>query len=273
MLDNASSFSGFMLGTLEERNDITTAEGRAQFLAQARPLIQAMPEIALKLQLQRQVALKSAVSDAELQQFLSVKQTNGYVPAPIASSSAVDPQEGMPADAPIKGRQFTPKKAWTKDWQKPDRLAIGAIRSKAAPVKLIRRSYLLTLLHPSLAKETLEKLAVDKIPDELHLWITALATCNEGSFAGLCDVLRAQFPAQIAEVEIDAASDKALIAEMSYEEAYSEYLDSIHKLRARQLRQESNDLMMKININQASPEDMQRYREVMVVIAKLHPSE
>jgi hypothetical protein len=50
-------------------------------------------------------------------------------------------------------------------------------------------------------------------------------------------------------------------------------LDSIHKLRARQLRQESNDLMMKINLNQASPEDMQRYREVMVVIAKLHPSE
>jgi DNA primase len=273
MLDNASSFSGFMLGTLAERNDIETAEGRAQFLAEARPLIQAMPEIALKLQLQRQVALKSSVSDAELQQFLAVKPTTGFVPALKNSKPDVDPQEGMPADAPAAGKQFSGKRAWTKDWQKPDRMAIGAIRSKAAPVKLIRRSRLLTLLHPLLAKETLEKLGVDRIPEELSAWIAALSQCNVGSFAGLCDVLRAEFPEQITEVEIDAASDKALIAEMSHDEAYTEYLDSIHKLRARQLRQESNDLMMKIGLNQASAEDMQRYRDVMVIIAKLHPSE
>jgi DNA primase len=273
MLDSASSFSGFMLGTLAERNDLETAEGRAQFLAEARPLIQAMPEIALKLQLQRQVALKSAVSDAELQQFLATKVTTGFAAAPKAAQSNVDPQEGMPADAPASGRQFSGKRAWTKDWQKPDRMAIGAIRSKAAPVKLIRRSLLLTLLHPMLAKEPLEKLGVDRIPEELSAWIAALSQCNEGSFAGLCDVLRGGFTAQIAEVEIDAASDKALIAEMSYEEAYTEYVDSIHKLRTRQLRQESNDLMTKIGLNQASAEDVQRYRDVMVIIAKLHPVE
>jgi hypothetical protein len=152
-------------------------------------------------------------------------------------------------------------------------MAIGAIRSKAAPVKLIRRSHLLTLLHPLLAKETLDKLGVDRIPEELSEWIAALSQCNEGSFAGLCDVLRESFSERIAEVEIDAASDKALIAEMSYDEAYTEYVDSIHKLRARQLRQESHDLMMKIGLNQASAEDMQRYRDVMVTIAKLHPTE
>jgi DNA primase len=275
MLDNASSFSGFMLGTLEERNDISTAEGRAQFLAEARPLIQAMPDIALKLQLQRQVALKSSVSDAELQQFIAAKPTTGYAAAAQSSKSTVDPLEGMPADAqiPATGRQFSPKRAWTKDWQKPDRLLIGAIRSKAAPVKLIRRSHLLTLLHPSLAKEPLEKLGLDQIPEELSPWIAALATCNEGSFAGLCDVLRDKFPSLVDEVQIDAASDKELIAEMSYEDALKEYIASIHKLRARQVKQESNDLMMKINLNQASTEDMQRYRDLMTVIAKLHPSE
>jgi DNA primase len=275
MLDNASSFSGFMLGTLEERNDISTAEGRAQFLAEARPLIQAMPDIALKLQLQRQVALKSAVSDAELQQFIAAKPITGYAAAAQSSKSAVDPLEGMPADAqaPSSGRQFTQKRAWTKDWQKPDRLLIGAIRSKAAPVKLIRRSYLLTLLHPLLAREPLENLGLDQIPEELSPWIEALAACSEGSFAGLCDVLRDKFPSLVDEVQIDAASDKELIAEMSYEDALKEYIASIHKLRARQVKQESNDLMMKINLNQASADDMQRYRDLMTIIAKLHPSE
>jgi DNA primase len=275
MLDNASSFSGFMLGALEERNDIATAEGRAQLLAEARPLIQAMPDIALKLQLQRQVALKSSVSDAELQQFLAAKPAAGFAASAQSSKSPVEQQEGMPADsqAAMLGRQFSPKRAWTKDWQKPDKLLIGAIRSKAAPVKLVRRSYLLTLLHPLLAKEPLNNLGVDQIPEELNAWIAALATCNEGSFAGLCDVLRRDFPTLIAEVETDAASDKELIAEMSYEDALKEYIASIHKLRARQLRQECNDLMMKINLNQASAEDMQRYRDVMTTIAKLHPSE
>jgi DNA primase len=277
MLDNASSFSGFMLGTLQERNDIETAEGRAQFLAEARPLIQAMPEIALKLQLQRQVGLKSSVSDSELQQFLAAKPVNAFAPAPRADKSNVDPQEGMPADAQPAGKPFGQKRAWTKDWQsdwkKPDRMAIGAIRSKAAPVKLIRRSLLLTLLHPLLAKEALEKLGVDQIPDELSAWIAALSQCNEGSFAGLCDVLRPKFPAQIADAELDAASDKALIAELSYNQAYTEYVDSLHKLRARQLRQESNDLMMKIGLSQATPEETQRYRDVMATIAKLHPAE
>jgi DNA primase len=262
LLNSATSFSGFLIGALEERSDIETAEGRAQFLAQARPLIQAMPDIALKLQLQRQVALKAAVSDSELQQFLAKKPSQiGSANNVSASQSQAESESMQPTKA------FAPRRAWTKDFQKQDRLAIGSIRSKAGPVKLIRRSRLLTLLHPALAKEPVEGLGIVAIPDELAGWIAALATCDAGSFAGLCDVLRERFSGEVSELEIDAASDKALIADMSYEQARKEYVDSLEKLIARQLKQESNDLMMKIHENQATPDELQRYKEIMALIA------
>jgi DNA primase len=262
-LDSAMSFSGFMLGTLEERSDIETAEGRAQFLAQARPLIQAMPDIALKIQLQRQVALKGSVSDSEMQQFLAVKS-----PAQIAANRSSESQiwanqpDGQ-TQASERPSSFQPRRVWTKDFQKTDKLSIGSIRSRVAPVELIRRSRLLTLLHPSLSKVTLEVLALDQIPVEVAPWISALATCKEGSFAGLCDVLRHAFPEEVGQAELDAANDKALIAQMAYPEALKEYIDSLKKLRARQLRQESQDLLTKIESSLATAEEMQRYRLIL----------
>jgi DNA primase len=259
MLDQATSFSGFLLATLAERSDVETAEGRAQFLAQAKPLVLAMPEIALKLQIQRQIAIKTAVSDAEMQQFLAVKpvgfnQSSGNSPEQSTSDSASPPQQGG-------GGKF--KKTWTKTYQKPDRLLVGSVRSKAAPVALIRRSRLLCLLHPTMAKESNETLGVDTIPEELGPWLAALSLCEEGSFASVSDRLRSQFPAFVAEAEIDAASDKALLAEMSYAEALLELTDSLRRFRERQLRQESSELMLKISQNQASAEQIQRYRTIL----------
>jgi DNA primase len=263
MLNQATSFSGFLLATLVERSDIETAEGRAQFLAQAKPLVLAMPDIALKLQIQRQIAIKAAVSDAEMQQFMTVKSAGANQP----TNSSADQSSGDSTSMPRQIGSGTFKKTWTKTWQKPDRLSIGSIRSKVAPVALIRRSRLLCMLHPAMAKESNGTLGVDVIPQELGPWLAALRLCDSGSFASISDRLRGEFPAFVAEAEIDAASDKALLAEMSYAEALLELTDSLRRLRERQLRQESSELMLKITQNQASAEQIQRYRAILETLS------
>jgi hypothetical protein len=194
-----------------------------------------------------------------MQQFLVVKSS---VSNAGGNQTSEDYSDGtMPP--PRQSGSGTFKKTWTKTYQKPDRLSIGSIRSKVAPVALIRRSRLLCMLHPAMAKESNETLGVDTIPEELAAWLAALRLCEEGSFASISDRLRTEFPAFVAEAEIDAASDKALLAEMSYAEALLELTDSLRRFRERQLRQESSELMLKITLNQANAEQIQRYREIL----------
>ena len=271
MLNGASSFSAFLLATLEERCDIGSAEGRAQFLAQARPLIQAMPEIAFKLQMQRQIAIKASVSDAELQRFLAAAQPNTQRDQgrPLLNSNEGVQEKSWKPKKPNSGWTNTAN-GWKKD--KPDRLAIGSVRSKAGPVALIGRCRLLTLLHPTVASKYIEyagtELAGD-IPQELASWLPAVAACSEGSFASLCDVLRSQFAQEIEQAQIAAASDKEELAAMSFPEAMQEFSDGCRRLRERALRAEQQLVMDQLHQGVVSEALSARYREITSLIIEI----
>ena len=104
LLDSALSLSEFMLRELSSAVDLETPEGRARLLAEARPLLRALPqEAALRIQLQHRVAELGRVASSELQRFLD--QGGGDRPArageggPAGAPWADDPSAGRYPDA------------------------------------------------------------------------------------------------------------------------------------------------------------------------------
>jgi len=72
-LKEASALSQFMLGELAERHRMDEAEGRARCVHDAKPLVQAMPAGALRLQIQRELAELTRLTPDELGQLLQLQ--------------------------------------------------------------------------------------------------------------------------------------------------------------------------------------------------------
>ncbi len=70
LLDGAESLSALLLRELTSRVDLEQAEGRAHFLAEARPLLLAMPQAALRMQLVHRVAEYARIGTGELNDYL-----------------------------------------------------------------------------------------------------------------------------------------------------------------------------------------------------------
>jgi len=113
--------------------DLSTAEGRAKFLANAKPLWAALPDGALKLQLLAELAQQGGIGPADLTQLWQAsapsRQGGGSASSrhePPSDDSYGPPDDGEPA-APRErfqrreggtgggGRKWT--KEWTKDWK------------------------------------------------------------------------------------------------------------------------------------------------------------
>ena len=78
----AQPLSDFLLGQLRSQSDLATAEGRARFLAMAKPHIQKLAAPALRLQLANAVAELGRVSEPDIQRLMELPRS-GYVrPAP-----------------------------------------------------------------------------------------------------------------------------------------------------------------------------------------------
>ncbi len=83
MIHDATPLSQFLIATVTEEQDLLTAEGRARAQFDAKPLLQAMPPSALRLQLLRQLA---QITDSNVQELetlfeLVTPATNKYLKA------------------------------------------------------------------------------------------------------------------------------------------------------------------------------------------------
>jgi DNA primase len=76
-LETAQPLSEFMLRELGGRVDLATPEGRARFQAEARPLLLAMPQAALRMQLVQSVAGKAGVRAEDLLRYLEADGAGG----------------------------------------------------------------------------------------------------------------------------------------------------------------------------------------------------
>ncbi|HYF60600.1 MAG TPA: hypothetical protein VEA81_16760, partial [Burkholderiaceae bacterium] len=77
MLSTAQPLSEFMLRELASRVDLGTPEGRARFLAEARPLLRSMPQAALRLQLVQAAAVKAGIRGEDLERYLAADAGDG----------------------------------------------------------------------------------------------------------------------------------------------------------------------------------------------------
>lgn len=232
-LDRAIPLSEFLLRELAERVDLAMPEGRARLLAEARPLLRAMPANALQLQLRHRVAELARVSTGELVEFLSAGHDARHSPA--------TGRTGGPAGAGVAGRDRGSRGLGEGErgrWE--DRRGVGAgargvmLRAAARPPDLRRRVRLLSALHPALAHEPLDPA---DLPEDIVYWLTTLRGLPVGSsLAGVCEALRASQPDRVAELEADAGAGRAMVADMGLDEARRELGGALNQLRLAGLK-------------------------------------
>src|SRR5690606_20549680 len=86
-LGEAMALSRFLLDELGARHNLAEAEGRASCLHEARPLLAAMPECALRLQIEREMARQVLLTPEEMAQLLAQTPARPYGGAPAAQVS------------------------------------------------------------------------------------------------------------------------------------------------------------------------------------------
>jgi DNA primase len=84
LVTNAQVLSEFFLAELRTQADVRTPEGRAQFLAAAKPHVQQIGSLSLKLQILKEVARLGGVTQEEAEQVMQLRSTSasGHRPPP-----------------------------------------------------------------------------------------------------------------------------------------------------------------------------------------------
>jgi DNA primase len=96
-LGEAVALSRFLLDELASRHNMTEAEGRASCLHEAKPLLAAIPECALRVQIEREMAKLVQLTPEEMAQVLAQQPAKPFAPAPkqgAATSEATAPAAG-----------------------------------------------------------------------------------------------------------------------------------------------------------------------------------
>lgn len=236
-MNNALPLSEFLVSELASRSSVETAEGRAQFLAAARPLVLAMPPIALRLQLVHRLAEWARIATGELNSYL--QQGAGLVAQTAQFNS---PRRGS---APLSA---------------PDQRA-GRVPMRAAlrPTNLFTKVRVLTALHPVLAKMDIDP---SFLRGEVLGWLERIARLPAGSsFAGLTEQLRMENN-DLAEQIANEVSTAAALSECGIDEARQEFAGAILKLREEGLELEKKALAER---GLASPEDRARFQFLLTM--------
>ena len=245
LLQTALPLSEFMVQELSARADLSESEGRARFLAMSKPLLQALPVAALRLQLLHRVAEVGAVAASELERFVVGTEAVAERPAPGGGGF----QPGRDRE---RGRErFAPR-------------PVPALRPKAAPPELVRRVRLLSALHPALAVDAFDP---DFVPRELLGWLERLRDQPAGSsLAVICESLRGELPEIVAQLQRDASADRTLVAEMTLEEARAEFAGALDQLRDRSIREELDALVAR---GFSGDGDRARYQQLLLLRHRL----
>lgn len=115
-LGEAMALSRFLLEELASRHNLAEAEGRASCLHEARPLLSAIPECALRLQIEREMARQVQLTPEEMAQLMAQAPARPFAPAgaggaaaPAAAPSSADhPGEPGHFDMPPPDFDYEP---------------------------------------------------------------------------------------------------------------------------------------------------------------------
>jgi len=108
LVREAQTLSQFLIGELRAQSDLATAEGRSAFLAAARPHVQKIAALGLRLQIVKEVARLAEVTQEEAELVLGLASRNSARPAYRAAAPA--------------RRQFSPPSS--TEWKLLSRVAV-----------------------------------------------------------------------------------------------------------------------------------------------------
>ncbi|GAA4400694.1 CHC2 zinc finger domain-containing protein [Quisquiliibacterium transsilvanicum] len=242
-LRQALPLSEFMLQELATRADLAVPEGRAAFLALARPLILALPNAALRMQVLHSIAEQGGVAVGELDRFVNAGQ----------EGQGRDARRREPDARPSPGQAAGPP-------QRRAPAAGFAPRPKSSPPDMVRRVRLLAALHPALAAESPDPRF---LPRDVLAWLDLLRRQPAGSsLAVICESLRGSHPEMVEALLRDAAADRSMVADMNLEEARAEFEGALGQLRDRSIREELDAIVAR---GLADHEDRARYHELLLL--------
>jgi len=260
----AMPLSEFLLRELSERGDLATPEGRARLQAEAKPLLQAMPAAALRMQLVQLVAQKAGVRADDLLRYLtagdgSAGGTGGDASARRRTESQGEGREWREPGGEQRGWRGQGGGDWRRREGWRDRRPMPR-PVPAQPPDLQRRARLLAALHPALARDSWEP---DFLPAPLVDWLQRLARLPQGAtFALLVETLRAESAEQASALEQDAADDGGLMSDLALEDARKEFAGGLAQLRSRRIREEIDQL---VAAGLTEPAQRVRYAELQAL--------
>jgi DNA primase len=277
-VSQAMPLSGFFFKLASEGNDLSSPEGRAKTHHTAKPLLQSMPPIALRSQLLRELANRTASSVSELEQFCDLPKL-----APQNTSSG----SGLPKQGPLQNSFENQGRVSVKTGQvskqattrfKP--LPLKPSQPPKAPTDLSEHIMRLLIQYPVLGKD------MDQVQRQF-----ALSNAERRSAKALelmqdllqqCDSLQlnetnpnsyfAVFQDQLANSPLadlyEILRQRILGSDLDFAGAKSDLDAVFQKLGRSDLKAEMTEIAQKMAKNEASPVDIARYRELGERLAK-----
>jgi len=232
-IDRATPLARFLEEQLRQEVDLESAEGRAHFAHNARPLVTRIAAPLLRLQVIKRIAELAGLSQAELESSYGIRGA------------------GARSGAAAAGR--------AKD------LPHSAGRGKRAPRQPVETLLQMVLLHPQLVS----RIRSDGIPHDSEAARTLLALIDadglgelpsRGGIGALLEYFR-DSPHEAVIRRVAADTDENLFDDAALETLFS---DTLHKLHMRTLEAEFSHLQQTLTSGgRLSPEDLQRYGELL----------
>lgn len=256
----AMPLSSFFIKVANEGHDWATPEGRAQTQHDAKPLLLAMPAIALRAQIIRELSQKLGITPVELENFCGIKSVNP-APAP-ANYQSINPS---PAPTYLKSNTGSDK---TKQWSKRPVVQKGP--PPTAPTDLAEQALRILLQFPHLGR-TLEQ--------ESKQFILAAAMKRSEKAKALMDDLIAQceqMPPNVGFAIFQEQLDKSpfaksyailreriMASEMTEDAAKEDFAGTLKKLELIDSKDQMTEIAARISAGRAQEGDVERYRQLM----------
>lgn len=277
-VSQAMPLSGFFFKLASEGNDLSSPEGRAKTHHTAKPLLQSMPPIALRSQLLRELANRTASSVSELEQFCDLPKL-----APQNTSSG----SGLPKQGPLQNSFENQGRVSVKTGQASKQ---ATTRFKPSPLKPSQPPKAPTDLSEHIMRLLIQYPVLGKDMDQVQRQF-ALSTAERRSAKALelmqdllqqCDSLQlnetnpnsyfAVFQDQLANSPLadlyEILRQRILGSDLDFAGAKSDLDAVFQKLGRSDLKAEMTEIAQKMAKNEASPVDIARYRELGERLAK-----
>lgn len=264
VIAQAMPLSGFFFKLASEGNDLTTPEGRAKTHHVAKPLLQSMPAIALRSQLLRELANRTASSISDLEQFCGLSAPHKSPASTMHASTKIQTTRGAPSNSNLA---------------RPNQQSRQSVEPPK-PTDLSEHIMRLLIQFPTLGKEMsgeqrqlaleVAKKRSDKAQELMHDLIAQCDALQMGaqqpnsSFAVFQDQLANSPLADWYQI----LRQRILGSEMDFAVAKADLTGVLNKLELANLKTEMTEITEKMAQERAGPDDIERYREISQRLSK-----